>query len=76
MEAGLQNKSNEGVYMQFSLTQFKYFHVEVHPAFTPTPHKRNKKATGQDAHMAEFAETREVEQQVAESLVKVLGKQR
>lgn len=47
--------------MQFFLKQFKRFHVEVHPAFIPTPHKNNKKATGQDAHMAEFAETREVE---------------
>lgn len=50
--------------------------VEFCPAFTSTPHKRNKKATGQDAHMAEFAETRKVEQLFAESLVKMLGKQR
>lgn len=50
--------------------------VEFCPAFTPTPQKRNKKATGQDAHMAELAETRKVEQLVAQSLVKVLGKQR
>lgn len=76
MEAGLQKKSNQGVSMQFFLKQFKSSHVEVSPAFTPTPHKHNKKATGQDAQMEGFAETREVEQQVAESLVKVLGKQR
>lgn len=61
LEAGLQNKSNRRVSKQFFLKQFKCFNVEVCPAFTPTPHKHNKKATGQDADMAEFAETREVE---------------
>lgn len=79
LEAELQTKSNQRVPMQFFLKQFKCFRVEVCSAFTPPLHKHNKKATGQDAHMAEFAETREVEaleQQAAESLVQVLGKQR